>query len=899
MFSDFEDEDPTTSSSPEEQDIDMTQELYLYTDMTYSTFTLRTYTLRDPNISVHIDTFISVLKEVSQTPNADAIRLKITYLDRDGIEYKYKDKWIRFDIPHITDTSLSNLKIHIQQGTVPPYIKHDTLEMGSDTAISTQATYHVNTIQACINKTVTPSSVSHIIGSEVLDDKYKIKMIAEHDITYTKGDCIYKLLNEITGNRYQPSIINKELFGQEDIQVHNSKKIDKICHHYSVHIRIRDIERKKNIYYGDKTLAMYDKDIIKKGLTIGIYDGPYVKPNVQDTLDYDILYYDLETVGEDQAIYGYRILSNYIDTTMISYNTNMVEASFISTLNNHAAMCTKPCTIAYAWNGSRFDSHIVMKLYMSLTGHKVYSIILTDANELLSFTIYYGDKRIMFRDPMKMFQGSLSDIALAFKLDISKETLDHDEIESLYYKGMLDYYIVHNRHHMISYVTRDVDMLKAVCLKISEMYLDTMKLNPEHYLTRSMACYVYWNTIVDKDILNTTKFPLHDVKHGIMSDAIGGRTQCFERGIYEHVSGIDVKSMYPYVAQKHLYPCGNIVSGYSPGKLGIYKVRVIRQSWPNVIPYRDTKIDPYDWNYTGEIVKWMTNIDMEQLDSYEILDGFHWDNSTDSFFRSYMLEMYDKRMDNLDNKSLNLHYKMSMNSLIGATFQKSLRNYQIITSAKETEDYIKSNINLIDILMVSKVTEDYNMITCKPKVLDSRDTNLITMQLELCSRSITNKPWVLNMFVYSYARRKLRNKIIALSSIGCKILYCDTDSIYYIGTYLPRSNTKLGAWTIDFQDKDAVFHCVKVYAIKDVKIRVKGISDKAVVWNNAEDICYDDSYQDLLETYIKYKGSHISYTHVEMLVKGYHLYSLHWNMVKDRERRLYKSYMVKHIRPIS
>ena len=82
----------------------------------------------------------------------------------------------------------------------------------------------------------------------------------------------------------------------------------------------------------------------------------------------------------------------------------------------------------------------------------------------------------------------------------------------------------------------------------------------------------------------------------IMDHAIGGRAQCIKPGIHKDLCGIDVNSMYP---------CGEIYETYKyiPNKLGIYEVKIKKQSYPHPIPYRKSKHKAYDWNYDKPFTK--------------------------------------------------------------------------------------------------------------------------------------------------------------------------------------------------------------------------------------------------------------------------------------------------------
>ena len=161
--------------------------------------------------------------------------------------------------------------------------------------------------------------------------------------------------------------------------------MEKLCALYKVSIVILDLNNKKkiSIHTGYDLLNV---KIVKCGTIIGIYDREYkINLEEEELSNYSLLYYDLETVGEKQSIYAYSLLSSYVNTTMFDVVEDNIVKSFISDLNKHVKECSKN-VIAYAWNGSGFDSHIMLKR-LAVNGYKPYNIILTDSNKLLSFTI--------------------------------------------------------------------------------------------------------------------------------------------------------------------------------------------------------------------------------------------------------------------------------------------------------------------------------------------------------------------------------------------------------------------------------------------------------------------------------------------------------------------------------
>jgi hypothetical protein len=561
--------------------------------------------------------------------------------------------------------------------------------------------------------------------------------------------------------------------------------------------------------------------------------------------------------------------------------------------------------VAYAWNGSRFDSYVMMKiLKQNSKDFYISNIIINSGNELLNFTANINDKKISFRDPKKLFNETLEEASQILGVLLTKNEVNHDAVEEAYYEDRLKEYILQNCDIFKNYVRQDVQILQNVTMKIKGLY-SSDKLPIRSLLTRSMAASLLWKSyLANASLLRDVTFDPYDKRNDIMNDAVGGRSQCVKSGVFHDVGGIDVKSMYPYVCATELYPCSTIVSGYEKGKLGIYYVKIIKQSYPHVIPYRKNKHSEYDWNYQKPFCKYVTSVDLEQIDEYEILDGFQWEGSTKEYFSGFMNEMYNRRK-NAPNKGMNLHMKLIMNSMTGSIFQKPFREMTMIITQRAFQDIIKKYSEVINILMVEELNTEEYIIVFKPVILKETDSRR-KMQREFCKTAITTKPWVLTMFTYSYARKKLREKWIDIEKQDGEVLYCDTDSLYF-DKCSKVTNIKfgeeLGDWEKDCWNDTGAFHSSKCYAIKSIdKIRIKGVHSKSQVacFENAIELPSFNSYKDRLKFFLEGREDQslkLDYDKIEKLVNGYHMYAMNFYMEKNRVSGITKRYTIKYIAP--
>ena len=280
----------------------------------------------------------------------------------------------------------------------------------------------------------------------------------------------------------------------------------------------------------------------------------------------------------------------------------------------------------------------------------------------------------------------------------------------------------------------------------------------------------------------------------------------------------DIKSLYPSVMGNYgskkcpnycPYPTGNYkqTQKYMEGKLGIYNVKIIHQKckWDNqkevfkemkrmnkankaeiktdfysefapcVIADRQ-KDKPLNWFNRGIIEdRVLTSIDIEVLrkstedyNCVEVYDGIYWETSSTEIFKDYLEKPKNEKslQDKLKEEGSEKYNvakreasKLISNSFSGKLLEKIHTEQQEIFSCKKFLEW-EENKNITD-LDILDFGGGFSFLTGKKD------------GAEVFSDCKNNKPSQLGMFVYSYARKLMYEKL--LKKYVC--LYMDTDSI--------------------------------------------------------------------------------------------------------------------------
>lgn len=894
----------------------------------FDSFEIRSYTLRSiasqqyENDILFVD---SVMMARRLNENATAIRLLADIHDPDDEESTRWSQNIRFELMNFA--SINDLRSvildHIQNQTAP--IWHRLLsDEASDKGYNKIVVYHKDYFDICVQTpTKTRTQVTTVCGEREIHPGIFTKVITDHNISYRSNDCLIMCLNEVLNERHDPFDIRKQIrtdSSRYHKDIHTPRHIASIARIYNTKIVINDILEQKRHEFNTSCKNTTVK-LIKVGKVIGIKD--YIDRTVdkRNTTN-DTTYFDLETVGPDQRVYAFTWRHKKGDLTVCHNNYDQVEDMLVEHVYDVlSAGATDEKIIAYSWNGSHFDSWIMFKLLKRKYNKKlwIHNIIINSGNELLSFTITLtlnGSKtHMVFKDAKKMFNLPLEEACDTFGIQDGKLKLEHNDIDKAFSDNTFDEYIRLNRSKIIEYVRRDGVVLEQVTKEIAALYTK-QNINMYTVLTRSVASSISWRkTIENASILKDVTLSPYEYICGvryndIMDHAIGGRSQCVTRGIFNNVCGIDVNSMYPYVASHNLYPCGSITElrhGEHPpkDKLGLYLVKIKRQSYPNVVPHRLNKNKPYNWEYSHEFEKWITNIDMEQLDDYEVIKGFYWNKTTDKFYKAFMIDKYAERSAIPKTDPMNLHIKLEMNGVTGSVFQHSFREMIMIFTKDEFISNVKKYNELVHIIGCESVNEQQYIVTMRPIKLKPGDPR-IKAQQEFCKSAITQKPWVLTMFTYSYARRELRNEWIKLEHQGCQVLYCDTDSLFFTNpdnavSRKSYNNTKeLGKWSVECWNDEGAFFTPKVYSVKNIgKLRIKGVRSGSLVvqtHHQSKDLTYEQKQTMYLNACKDPDSKHPSHHNVVSLVRGTPLKTIDFHMERSQTAGILKKYTIKIVK---
>ena len=702
------------------------------------------YTLGSNDTDVYENTneFVnSIISANNNLRNITSLRLLADIHNPDDpSDIRYSQN-IRFEIEDLKDSQeLKRVLIdNINNETAPIWHRLETDET-SDRTSNKIVKYRKDYFDFCIQKQIkTKYQVTTICGEEEIHPGVFIKMITDHGISYSSNDCLIQCLNEALNERHNPLNIRREIWPEAESvigkELHTRRHIEYIARKYNIRLILSDILEQKKFTFNIK--GSQTTKLIKVGRTIGILDR--VDPSVDKrSTNYDVVYFDLETVGPDQRVYAYTWRDSRGDMTMCHHNFDYIENSIaLKVIDCLKETGTGDTVMAYAWNGSRFDNWIMFKLLKAKFNKKlwVHDIIVNSGNEILSFKLTVNEKHMIFRDPKKLFSVSIPEACKVFGIRHGKHEFNHDEVDEAYVNGTFGDYIVKNRMRIMDYCRQDGILLEELSNCVKDLYARE-NINIYHTLTRSVASSICWQKTIEKHkiLKDVTLSPYAEVCGGvkyesIMHEAIGGRAQCIKPGIHKDLCGIDVNSMYPYVCATEQYPCGEIVelkNGEDPpeGKLGLYQVEILRQSYPHPIPYRKSKHYAYKWNYDKPFTKWITSVDLEQLDDYRVIKGFYWTEKTNNFFRDFMMDNYKQRLATDKDDPMNMHLKLKMNGVTGSVFQYAFRELLMVMNKEQLTENIKKYSELVKIIGCESINEKEYIVTLRPIRLNEGDVRI-------------------------------------------------------------------------------------------------------------------------------------------------------------------------------
>lgn len=374
--------------------------------------------------------------------------------------------------------------------------------------------------------------------------------------------------------------------------------------------------------------------------------------------------------------------------------------------------------------------------------------IIPRGSSILSFTVIGQYKVHTFRDSSAILPFSLKKLTHDFNVETKKGEYDHS-LNRGYNQDLADY-------------------LKSDCLGLFQVL--------DKYFNSDLIRKVGASTTIAsqaqkifRSYLTEEIFSLPQAHNDFCREAChGGRTEIF-RPIGKKINVYDVNSLYPSVMRDNYYPSGRSINTktFKPGKLGIYKVKVIAPKM--YLPIIPTKINNKLIFPTGEFTTSITSEEIEYAETlgykFEIIEGVYFTQKT-KYFEKFISDMYSKRQQ-ATNSVDNIICKLIMNSSYGKFLIKI----------------------------------DRENITFEPELNSKYFQHLFVngFKIELHKVKVELNSYVntaIGAFILAYARLKMHKLMLPIQDT---LYYSDTDSIHT--TSILKSSSELGELKLENPEK--------------------------------------------------------------------------------------------------
>jgi hypothetical protein len=311
------------------------------------------------------------------------------------------------------------------------------------------------------------------------------------------------------------------------------------------------------------------------------------------------------------------------------------------------------------------------------------------------------------------------------------------------------------------------------------------------------------------------------------------------------------------------------------------------------------------------------------LNNLNIIEGFYWEDRTREYLAPYTTFLYEERQkvnkfSQNPNPGLDFMYKRMMVSLIGGFAQSPKRSVAMCKTDEQWNKMTKGYEHLISLTHKPyRLNEKESIYTITHRDLEE-DDDIKDFMENITKSAITRRPWIINTFVYSYARKKLRDKWKELESQNYMVIYCDTDSLIFVRpdntpTNYTDHSQEMGEWELEFKDKETFIAAPKSYGVRDVKLRFKGLSfgssmSRFFLISKSTPINLSYNNEQFKQIYlegaevapgfdIQDLGNNLDFDKVKMIMYGYDLLSVRLTFEKGYSgiTRLYKPRYMKCI----
>ena len=391
----------------------------------------------------------------------------------------------------------------------------------------------------------------------------------------------------------------------------------------------------------------------------------------------------------------------------------------------------------------------------------------------VSFKFHKKSGVIYLRDMAKLFSGGLKNVARSFNLETQKGEID-------YRKNRLHNYEITQEEKV--YCFNDTRILVEILLRIVEDKDFWNAISISSYSMKKMIKYGYPRKIKPYKAFREDYPELEEEETKMLRMGVaGGITYAPKRWQFKEINQkimhIDAHQMHPSSAYFNLFPCGK--GEYFKGEPNNFALRInlchIRVSYDDVKIHSVIQLIGIDFVYDRELVVWdfeipimkkcYVNLHIEYIDGYAYRTRMlPW--------KEYYAHNYRER---LRAKAIHDEYNTNLYKLLNnSSYGKLLEN---------PHNYIIKNVidsyGIIDSVVEEKALEDQRI-----------NAKYTYLPVGSC--------------IPAYSRVQLLEKALHISPDGSKILYFDTDSIFFIMDEETKrawseinQNDFLGGWALE------------------------------------------------------------------------------------------------------
>lgn len=306
------------------------------------------------------------------------------------------------------------------------------------------------------------------------------------------------------------------------------------------------------------------------------------------------------------------------------------------------------------------------------------------------------------------------------------------------------------------------DQMRARCIRDAAITYRTARLIGKVYrvfgeyprLTLPSTAYHIWHKHYFK---RPVYLPSDEIRFAARDAYHGGRTEAFSIGNFDHVNVIDVASMYPWAltAGPMGVPWGpfqRVGANEALTSLGLYRARVtVPHGILPPLPYRtkDGTVYPAGtWTawYMGEELAYAQSVGVR----VQVVEGFRFLSEVEPF-ADYVKMLFKKK--SRARGAMRAVYKLMLNGTYGKFGQGGERVMCIPAEM---------------LLDMKNPPQDFR----------------IWCGLVFYRKKEKPPPWGNNLWAAvttARARIKLHREMARLIARGCRVLYCDTDSVVFLG----------------------------------------------------------------------------------------------------------------------